>query len=285
MASTSADSSRSALYTKQNQSSARALKAVPGLELAVGRPQQNVANAVSAVISLLYRGRHQLRHAVCSLLAASRQHASRCLSWGHLSVLHRPWWPTWKMAAPEGRSGTKHRHELVAARCDDSCGISISRPSKKPLRQVHRPPQTLQNSRQQQQQELAVLDENLLPITVYKAAAAFDGDGPIDPPVRRIRRTPARARRRPAPPHVYRQQLYLHPEDVQFDHSYTWTRNSGGPEATVSATRCHASAAAGIVVTHVGPPRRASRFMRTNFDVSQLLSPRCPLGRRSEELH
>lgn len=125
---------------------------------------------------------------------------------------------------------------------------------------LRRPPQTLQDFRQQQQQELAVLDEILLSITVYKAVAAFDGDGPIDPPVRRIRRTPARARRRPAPPHVYRQHLYLHPEDMQFDHSYTWTRNSGGPEATVSATRCHPSVAAGIGVTHVGPPRGAIRL-------------------------
>ena len=145
------------------------------------------------------------------------------------------------MAAPEGRSGTKHRFQLVAAR----------------LAAPHRPPQTFQNFRQQQQQELAVLDELILPITVYKAVAPFDGDGPIDPPVRRIRRTPPRARRRPVPPHVYRQQLYLHPEDMQFDHSYTWTRNSGGPEATVSATRCRASVAAGIGGTHVGPPRGA----------------------------
>jgi len=52
---------------------------------------------------------------------------------------------------------------------------------------LRRPPQTLQDFRQQQQQELAVLDEILLSITVYKAVAAFDGDGPIDPPVRRIR--------------------------------------------------------------------------------------------------
>src|ERR1700722_2426525 len=125
---------------------------------------------------------------------------------------------------------------------------------------LHRP-QTLQNFRQQQQQqELAVLDEIYLSITVYKAVPAFDGDGPIDPPVRRIGRTPARARRRPAPPHVYRQQLYLHPEDMQFDHSYTWTRNNGGPDATESATRCHASVAAGIGVTHVGPPRGAIRL-------------------------
>jgi hypothetical protein len=47
---------------------------------------------------------------------------------------------------------------------------------------------------------------------------------------------------------------------LQFDHSYTWTRNSGGPEATVSATRCHPSVAAGIGVTHVGPPRGAIRL-------------------------
>src|ERR1700722_9545406 len=148
---------------------------------------------------------------------------------------------------------------------------------------LHRP-QTLQNFRQQQQQqELAVLDEIYLSITVYKAVPAFDGDGPIDPPVRRIGRTPARARRRPAPPHVYRQQLYLHPEDMQFDHSYTWTRNNGGPDATESATRCHRSVAAGIGVTHIGPPRGAIRLFGRIFDVSHLLSPCCPLGWRAEE--
>src|ERR1700722_14440735 len=148
---------------------------------------------------------------------------------------------------------------------------------------LHRP-QTLQNFRQQQQQqELAVLDEIYLSITVYKAMAALDGDGPIYPPVRRIRRTPARARRRPAPPHVYRQQLYLHPEDMQFDDSYTWTRNSGGPEATVSVTRCHASVAAGIGVTHVGPPCGAISLFGRILLSCNYSQPCRPLGWRAEE--
>jgi hypothetical protein len=130
------------------------------------------------------------------------------------------------MAAPEGRSGTKtgFSWSLQAAM---TCAAFPSRGHRRShYATLHRPPQTLQNFRQQQQHELAVLDEILLSITVYKAVAAFDGDGPIDPPVRRIRRTPARARRRPAPPHVYRQQLYLHPEEMQVDHSYTWTRSN-----------------------------------------------------------
>ena len=120
---------------------------------------------------------------------------------------------------------------------------------------LHRPPQTLQNFRQQQQQELAVLDAILLFTAVYEAMTPFDGDGPIDPTVRRIRRTPLRAEGSPAPPHVYRQQLCLHPEDMQFDHSYTWTRSNEGTEVTESATRSRESAAAAIRIAHVGPPR------------------------------
>ena len=52
----------------------------------------------------------------------------------------------------------------------------------------------------------------------------FDGDGPI---VRQRHRRTHRSqgvRRRP----VYRQQLYLHPEEMQVDHSYTWTRSNEG---------------------------------------------------------
>jgi hypothetical protein len=116
------------------------------------------------------------------------------------------------------------------------------------------PPQALQHLRHQQR-ELALLDEITVPKPVYEAMTLFDGDGPIDPTVRRIRRTPPRAEGSPAPPHVYRQQLYLHPEEMQVDHSYTWTRSNEGTEVTVSATRSRESAAAAIRIAHVGPPR------------------------------
>src|SRR5262245_61895066 len=109
----------------------------------------------------------------------------------------------------------------------------------------HRPPQALQHACKQQQ-KLALIDEIVPPTTVCKAMAPFDGDGPIDPPVRRIRRTPTRTQRRPAPPHIYRQQLYLYPEDMQLDHSYTWTRSSEGTKAAGPATRWRESAAAKI---------------------------------------
>jgi hypothetical protein len=118
----------------------------------------------------------------------------------------------------------------------------------------YRPPQALQHLRHQQR-ELALVDAITAPTTVYEAMTPFDGDGPIDPTVRRIRRTPPRAEGSPAPPHVYRQQLYLHPEEMQVDHSYTWTRSNEGTEVTVSATRSRESAAAAIRIAHVGPPR------------------------------
>src|SRR6478736_5244154 len=145
------------------------------------------------------------------------------------------------------------------------------------------PPQALQHLRHQQR-ELALLDEITVPTPVYEAMTLFDGDGPIDPTVRRIRRTPPRAEASPAPPHVYRQQLYLHPEDMQLDHSYTWTRSSERTEATVSATRWRQSATTRIGIPHIGPPRRASRSFG-RIVMSRIHSPRCPLGWRSEELH
>jgi hypothetical protein len=143
---------------------------------------------------------------------------------------------------------------------DELC--SISSPDRRTSRYStpHRPPQTLQHFRQQQQ-KLSLLDEIVPPTTVCKTMAPLDGDGPIDPPGRRIRRTPTRAQRRPAPPHVYRQQLYLHPEDMQLDHSYTWTRSSEGTKVTMSAARWREWAVTRIGITHIGPPRRASRLV------------------------
>jgi len=46
------------------------------------------------------------------------------------------------------------------------------------------PPQALQHLRHQQR-ELALLDEITVPTPVYEAMTLFDGDGPIDPTVRR----------------------------------------------------------------------------------------------------
>src|SRR5262249_51086858 len=135
------------------------------------------------------------------------------------------------------------------SRRDALCSIRSHDRRRSRYSTPHRPPQTLEHFRQQQQ-KLSLLDEIAPLTTVCRAMAPFDGDGPIDPPWRRICRTPTGAQRRPAPPQVYRQQLNLHPEDMQLDHSYAWTRSSEGTKVTVSAGRRRKSAATRIGITH-----------------------------------
>src|ERR1700752_1701780 len=113
-------------------------------------------------------------------------------------VLHRPWWPASKIAAPERPGRICDEAAVSRDRGALGAGIGLDGPwccqsglSKKPLLKPYRPP-PLQHLRRQQR-ELALLDVITAPTTVYEAMMPFDGDGPIDPPVRRIRRTPPRA--------------------------------------------------------------------------------------------